>query len=68
MRSGSLGRCVTGKTSEARAMDRTQMAVVAVLTPMCVDNFRHSPDAAASLASLTLTDSKDCHTFIEKGG
>ena len=62
------GGWVTGKTSEARASDRAATAVVAVLTPQCVDSFRHSPDAVANLASLTKTDSWDRYTFIEKGG
>jgi len=62
------GGWVTGGTSEARAVDRASAAVVAVLTPMCVDNFRHSPDAAANLASLKKADSWDRYTFIEKGG
>jgi len=62
------GGWVTGGTSETRAVDRAAAAVVAVLTPMCVDNFRHSPDAAANLATLTKTDSWDRYTFIEKGG
>jgi hypothetical protein len=62
------GGWVTGGTSEARAMDRAEAAVVAVLTPMCVDSFRRSADAAANLALLTTTKSWDRHTFIEKGG
>ena len=62
------GGWVTGKTSETHAVDRAKTAVVAVLTPMCVDNFRNAPDAAANLASLTKLDSWSRHTFIEKGG
>jgi len=62
------GGWVTGNTSEAHAVDRAETAVVAVLTPICVDNFRQSPDAAANLASLTEAKSWDRHTFIEKGG
>ena len=62
------GGWVTGGTSEARAVDRAKTAVVAALTPMCVDNFRQSPDAVANLASLTKADSWSRHTIIEKGG
>jgi len=62
------GGWVTGGTSEARAVDRAKTAVVAVLAPMCVDNFRQSPDATANLVSLTEIDSWNRHTFIEKGG
>ena len=35
---------------------------------ICVDNFKHSPDAEANLASLTKIESYSRHTFIEKGG
>ena len=49
-------------------MDRAATAVVAALTPLCVDSFKHSSDAAANLASLTKAQSWDRHTFIEKGG
>ena len=62
------GGWVTGATSEARAMDRAETAVVEVLTPICVDNFRRSPDATANLASLTEAKSWDRYKFIEKGG
>jgi hypothetical protein len=62
------GGWVTGKTSEARAADRAETAVVAALTPMCVDSFNHASDATANLASLTKTQSWERYTFIEKGG
>ncbi len=50
------GGWVTGGTSETRAVDRAEAAVVAARTLICVDNFRHSPDAEANLASLTKID------------
>ena len=62
------GGWVTGGTSETRAVERAEAAVVAARTPICVDNFRHSPDAAANLDSLTKIDRYDRYTFIEKGG
>jgi hypothetical protein len=62
------GGWVTGGTSETRAVDRAESAVVAARALICVDNFRHSPDAAANLTSLTKIESYDRHTFIEKGG
>jgi len=62
------GGWVTGGTSEARAVDRAASAVVAVLAPTCVDNFRRSPEATANLDALTKTSSWDRDTFIEKGG
>ena len=64
----SWGGWVTGGTSETCAVDRAETAVVAARTLICVDNFRHSPDAEANLASLTKIDSYGRHTFIEKGG
>src|SRR5271166_4089421 len=62
------GGWVTGGTSETRAVDRAESAVVAARTLICVDNFRHSPDAEANLTGLTKIDSYDRHTFIEKAG
>ena len=62
------GGWVTGGTSETRAVERAESAVVAARTLICVDNFRRSPDAAANLASLTKIDDYARHTFIEKGG
>ena len=62
------GGWVTGGTSEARAVDRAATAVVAALTPLCVDSFKHSSDADANLVGLTKVQSWDRHTFIEKGG
>jgi hypothetical protein len=62
------GGWVTGGTSETRAVERAEAAVVAARTPICVDNFRRSPDAAANLDSLTKIERYDRHTFIEKGG
>ena len=62
------GGWVTGGTSETRAVDRAEAAVVAARTLICVDNFRHSPDAETNLASLAKIDSYNRYTFIEKGG
>ncbi|MGA2495478.1 MAG: hypothetical protein ABSF67_21515 [Roseiarcus sp.] len=62
------GGWVTGGTSETRAVDRAEAAVVAARALICVDNFRHSPDAEANLASLTKLDFYYRHSFIEKGG
>ena len=62
------GGWVTGGTSETRAVDRAEAAVVVARTLICVDNFRHSADAEANLAGLTKIDSYSRYTFIEKGG
>ena len=43
-------------------------AVVAALTPLCVEKFNNGSDAVASLVTLKATDSWQQDTFIEKGG
>jgi hypothetical protein len=56
------------RNAERRADLRVDAAVVAVLTPICVDNFKHASDAAATLVALNATDSWHRDTFVEKGG
>ena len=64
-----MGRRVTGGHISVRAATTADLArSLPRLSEVCVDNFRHSPDAEANLASLTKIDSYDRHTFIEKGG
>ena len=43
-------------------------AVVAALTPICVDKFQHASGATATLVALKATDSWKQDTFVEKGG
>ncbi len=43
-------------------------AVVAVLTPICVDRFRTAADVKVTTAALNATDSWGRYTFVEKGG
>lgn len=43
-------------------------AVVAALTPLCVEKFQNGSDATASLVALKATDSWQQDTFVEKGG
>src|ERR1700738_1926004 len=62
------GGWVTGGTSETRAVDRAESAVVAARTLICGENFKNPPAAEAKRASLTKIDSYARHTFIEKGG
>jgi hypothetical protein len=43
-------------------------ALVSALSPICVDNFQRSVDAAANLAELKKVNSWQQGSFIEKGG
>jgi hypothetical protein len=57
-----------GSTAERIANDRAQTAVVAVLTPICVEKFQHQANAPAKLAELIKVPSWDQRSIIEKGG
>ena len=43
-------------------------AVVAALTPICVDKFKQASDAKTSLAALKAVDSWQRDSFVTKGG
>lgn len=43
-------------------------AVTAVLTPICVENFKNSPDAAGNLVKFQSESSYNQRGFIEDGG
>jgi hypothetical protein len=62
------GGWVTGGTAEAQAKQRADRAVVAALTPICVDKFRQQANAASSLVELQKISSWQQGTFVEKGG
>lgn len=57
-----------GSTAEQMASERASSAVVALLTPLCVDNFMKQPDAKAKLTELQQTASWKQTEFVEKGG
>src|ERR1700756_3787588 len=57
-----------GSTAERMAKEQAQTAVVAVLTPICVEKFQHQPDAATKLIEFKKVSSWDRRSFIEKGG
>jgi hypothetical protein len=59
---------VLGGTAERMAVARAAAAVVAGLAPVCVDRFRHGPDAATQLVHLRQTSSWQRSDFIERGG
>ena len=45
-----------GSTADRMAKERSELAVVAALAPVCVDKFRALPDAAAKQAALSKVD------------
>jgi hypothetical protein len=54
---------------EKIARVRAETAVVAVLAPICVDQFRQAANASANLTELNkISFAWDRGTFIEKGG
>ena len=65
----SWGGWVTGGAAETLARNSAATAVVAALTPICVDKFRQAADASANLAEMKkATYLWDQSKFVEKGG
>jgi pimeloyl-ACP methyl ester carboxylesterase len=65
----SWGGWVTGGTAETLAKNSAAMAVVAALTPICVEKFRQAADASANLVEMKkATYASDQSKFVEKGG
>ena len=63
------GGWTLGSTVEKVAKERADSAVVAVLAPVCVDQFRQAANASANLGELNkFSYSWDRDAFIEKGG
>jgi hypothetical protein len=57
-----------GSTAETMAQERATKAVVAVLTPVCVENFLQQPDATAKLVEFQKIAAWQQNQFVEKGG
>jgi len=57
-----------GSTAERMAVERTNAAVVAALTPSCVARFMRQPGAVAKLGEFQKIDSWKQREFIEAGG
>src|SRR5712691_9487607 len=55
-------------TAEQMATERTNTAVVALLTPICVASFMKQPDAMAKLTEFQQTAAWRQTEFVEKGG
>ena len=65
----SWGGWVTGGSAETLATNRAATAVVAALTPICIDRFRQAADASANLVEMKkATYAWDQSKFVEKGG
>jgi alpha/beta superfamily hydrolase len=65
----SWGGWVTGGTAETLAKNSAATAVVAALTPICVEKFQQAADASANLVEMKkATYAWDQSKFVEKGG
>ena len=65
----SWGGWMTGGTAHRLAAERADIAVVAALTPICVEKFLQNGDAKANLAALQKISSNwEQGEYLEKGG
>jgi hypothetical protein len=62
------GGWVTGGTAKDMAQRSSSAAVVAALSPICVDKFQRSAEAVANMTELKKVSSYQQSSFIEKGG
>jgi hypothetical protein len=62
------GGWVTGGTAKNMVERSTASAVVTALSPICVDKFQRSAEAATDMAELKKVSSYQQGSFIEKGG
>jgi len=60
---------MTSNSAGKFADERADAAVVAALTPICVEKFEHNADVAANLVALkSISLSWEQGKFIERGG
>ena len=65
----SWGGWLLGSTAHRLAADQASTAVVAVLTPICVEKFLQNSDAQANLAALReISTNWQQGQYLEKGG
>jgi hypothetical protein len=65
----SWGGWVTSGTANKLAADQASTAVVAVLTPICVEKFLQNSDAQANLSALReISSNWQQGQYLEKGG
>jgi len=62
------GGWVTGGTAKDMVQRSASSAVVTALSPICVDKFQHSAEAATNMVELKKVSSYQQGPFIEKGG
>jgi len=63
------GGWMTGHSAGKLADERAESAVVAALTPICVEKFQQNGDATANLIALKkITSTWEQGDFIQKGG
>jgi hypothetical protein len=62
------GGWVTGGHANEMVRRSSGAAVVSVLSPICVDKFQHSAEAATNMIELKKVASYQQGSFIEKGG
>jgi len=62
------GGWVTGGTAKDMVQRSSTAAVVAALSPICVDKFQRATDAVTNLSDLRKVSSYQQGAFIEKGG
>ena len=62
------GGWVTGGTAREMTHRSTTAAVVAALSPICVDKFQRSADAGTNMVELKKISSYQQASFVEKGG
>jgi hypothetical protein len=65
----SWGGWMTGGTASKLASEQADTAVVAALTPICVEKFLQNGDAKANLAALQkISSTWEQGDYLEKGG
>jgi len=64
----SWGGWVTGTTAETNSRHRSEKAVVTVLAPICVEQFRAATNAGPNLEALRKVSSWQQGTFVADGG
>jgi alpha/beta superfamily hydrolase len=65
----SWGGWMTGSSANKLAAERADTAVVAALTPICVEKFLQNSDAKANLAVLQkISTSWEQGDYLQKGG
>jgi hypothetical protein len=63
------GGWMTTSTANKLADQRADSAVVAILTPICVEKFQQNGDATANLTALkNISSTWEQGNFVEKGG